>query len=62
MVSKKTHAQIDMRKNALMCRVLILDDLKKYHLIYETNLDEFEAGWQYQLSDKGRKILMEQTW
>lgn len=39
-----------------------LDDLSEYGLIYAANLDEFEGGWQYQLSDKGRKILMQQTW
>jgi hypothetical protein len=39
----------------------ILADFEKYNLIHATNLDEFEGGWQYQLSDKGRKTALKFT-
>ena len=39
----------------------ILDDFVKYDIIHATNLDEFEGGWQYQLSDKGRKKILKST-
>ena len=39
----------------------ILNDLEQYNLIHATNLDDFEYGWQYQLSNKGRKALLNFT-
>ncbi len=39
----------------------ILDDFEKYDIVHATNLDEFEGGWQYQLSDKGRKTILKLT-
>lgn len=38
-----------------------LNDLEKHNLIQATNLDELEGGWQYQLSDKGIKTILNFT-
>ena len=39
----------------------ILADLKRHNLIHATNLDDLNGGWQYQLSDKGRKLIIKTT-
>ena len=39
----------------------ILDDLNDHKIINATNLDELEGGWQYQLSGKGRKLILKLT-
>lgn len=39
----------------------ILDDLEKHKLIRATNLDEFNGGWQYQPTGKGKKIILKNT-
>lgn len=39
----------------------ILDDFESHELIHATNIDEFNGGWQYSLSAKGRKILLTRT-
>jgi len=35
-----------------------LADLEEHNLINATNLDDFRGGWQYQLTDKGRKTIL----
>jgi hypothetical protein len=38
-----------------------LDDFEKHNLINATNLDDFNGGWQYQLTEKGRKTALKFT-
>jgi len=37
---------------------LILDELVSQSIIHATNYDDLNGGWQYQLSDKGRKLII----
>lgn len=39
----------------------ILDDLEKNKIIHATNLDNFNGGWQWQLTDKGVKTIIKYT-
>lgn len=36
----------------------ILAELEKHIIIHATNYDDLAGGWQYQLSDKGRKLII----
>lgn len=39
----------------------ILDHLEKHNIINATNLDDFNGGWLYQLTENGREIALKLT-